>query len=212
MPIRRHVLLLVAAALVAGPHPPAWAQDAVSDDPYDVLDETGAPDPRQTWEGWYGPPADGLIGLRFGMDRFVVLRTMADRDDLESRAARDGQLRFEGRFLGETAEVLLDFTEPSDVDRTGRLRRIQVQWRLFGLPNRPLSLYDRLDGLLAARYGDPVSEHDDGYAALDSGDGLVRRMYVGPEARAQVQIEAYRSQRYWVILALESPQLTTAAP
>ncbi len=212
MPIRTQVFLVAVAVAVAGVHTPASAQDAVSDDPYDVLDDTGVPDPRQPWEGWYGPPADGLIGLRFGMDRFVVLRTMADRDDLESRAARDGQLRFEGRFLGATAEVLLDFTEPSTGDRTGRLRRIQVQWRLFGLPNRPLSLYDRLDGLLAARYGGPVSEHDDGYAALDSGDGVVRRMYVGPEARAQVQIEAYRPQRYWVILALESPQLTTAAP
>ncbi|HKK70678.1 MAG TPA: hypothetical protein VKA86_05625 [Candidatus Krumholzibacteria bacterium] len=212
MPSPRLVSCVLFAVLAVGGATPATPQDRGPGDPYDVLDDTGAPDPRQPWEGWYGPLADGLIGLRFGMDRFVVLRTMADREDLESSAARDGQLRFEGRFLGQAAEVLLDFTEPTPGDHTGRLHRIQVQWRLFGLPSRPLRLYEQLDGLLAARYGDPVSEHDDGFAALDSGDGLVRRVYVGPEARAQVQIEAYRSQRYWVILALESPQLTPSTP
>ena len=182
----------------------AVAQDDVFDE---VFGGSPAIDPDQPWIGWHGPFVDGLIGLRFGMDRVSALRVARDRD-LISRAARDGQMRFEGEFLGEPAEVLLDFTEADDPGASGHLHRIRVQWNLFGLPQRPLALFGRLDGMLASRYGDPVRTQDDGFTALDRGDGLVRKLYFGPETRAQVDLQAYRPQRYYVILALENPQLT----
>lgn len=205
------VVCLVGA--LAGPVAYAQAPDG---DPFEVLDDHGAPDPSQPWIGWYGPFGDGLLGLRFGMDRFVALRLMRDRG-LDSRPAREGELRFEGEFLGETAEVGLEFTRTrfddagdpiDDGIANGQLRRIQVTWQLLGLPHKPLRLFERLDGLLAARYGTPVLEEDDGFTALDVGDGLVRKVYFGREVRAQVELRAYRPKRYYLVLALENPQLT----
>lgn len=206
----------IAACLVFfGPAPSAQGQ-TTTDDPFDVLDESGAPDPRQPWIGWYGPFSDGLIGLRFGMDRFVALRLLRDRG-LEGRPAREGLLRFEGEFLGETAEVSLEFTRTQFDDAgdpiddgiaNGQLRRIQVTWQLLGLPHKPLRLFERLDGLLTARYGEPVLAEDDGFTALDVGDGLVRKVYFGREARAQLELQAYRPHRYYLVLALENPQLS----
>jgi len=185
-----------------------------TDDPFDVLDEErGAIDPSRPWVGWHGPFVDGLIDLRFGMDRFTVLRLARDRG-FEGTPASDDELRFEGTLLGETVEVRLTFTSRSgETDGSaeiapGQLRRIQVTWRLTGLPQRPLRLFERLDDLMRKRYGEPVLTLDDGFAALDVGKGTVRSLYVGPEARAQVELQAYRPERYYVVVALTNPQLS----
>ena len=61
---------------------------------------------------------------------------------------------------------------------------------------------------MARRYGEPVLSEDDGFAALDTGDGLVRKVYFGREARAQVELQAYRPERYYLVLALVNPQLS----
>ena len=207
------IAVLVAFVLVAATATGVRAED---DDPFDVIDELSGPDPQRPWVDWYAPFTDGLIDLRFGMDRFVVLRLLRERG-LEGQPARDGELRFEGELLGEQAEVRLEFSRTryddagvpiDDGIKVGQLRRIQVTWQLLGLPHKPLRLFERLDGLMARRYGEPVLSEDDGFAALDTGDGLVRKVYFGREARAQVELQAYRPERYYLVLALVNPQLS----
>lgn len=208
---------VVAAGLALALSAASGQATEPSDDPFDVLEQdAGAPDPQRPWIGWYGPFTDGLVDLRFGMDRFTALRVARDRG-LDGQPARDGELRFEGEFLGERAELRLTFTMPETDDdgapiddgiRRGQLRRIQITWSLFGLPHKPLKLFEQLDGLMAKRYGEPVLSEDDGFSALDVGDGVVRSVYFGREARAQVEVQAYRPERYYVVIALENPQLS----
>lgn len=216
LPLGRGAGVVLGIVCALGPvDAPAQFAD---DDPFDVIDEAkGSIDPSRPWVGWYGPFTDGLIDLRFGMDRFTVLRVARDRG-FEGMPASDDELRFEGTLLGETVEVRLSFTSRgSDDDDVpdeivpGQLKRIQVTWRLTGLPQRPLALFERLDGLMQRRYGDPVLTRDDGFTALDVGDGTVRSLYVGPEARTQVELQAYRPERYYVVVALTNPQLSGEA-
>lgn len=175
----------------------AWSYELPSDD---------LPRGSQPWVGWHGPLDDGLLGLRFGMDRFAVSRILRERG-LDGRPSRPQTQRFEGPILGHPGEVLTEFRPDAQAPTGERLSRIQIMWRIDGLPNRAVELFGKLEGMLVSRYGDPLLSEDDGYAALDNGWGKNRRGYVGTQAKALLEVEAIRSQRFRVVLSLESPQL-----
>lgn len=158
------------------------------------------------WEGWYGPLADGLHGLRFGTGGFEVNATMREKG-LRPSNARSGTLRFEGAVLGANAELVAEFTGSRPSSSDAELRAIQIRWLLRGLPQQGMRLFDQLDRMLAGRYGTPVLQEDDGMSDLESGSGARRRLYYGPEARAWLELEAQGRQRYALLIRLECPQL-----
>lgn len=161
---------------------------------------------ERPWEGWYGPYASGTLGLRFGMDRLTA-SDILDARDFDRRPARSGTLRFEGPVSGKKAEVLLTFLEDADSELRGRLRQIRVHWDFRGQPHAPMRLYEALRGVLDTRYGDAVAVEEDGFQVLDTGRGVDRRLYFGPEAKVLLELKALRSQHLQLVLRLSSPQL-----
>ena len=208
---RRHpITVLVGLAIAVMGVRSGTAQEAGP-----VFDEQGdyvgprafdTPVDAQPWVGWHGPIDDGLLGLRFGMDRFATARSLRERG-LEGQHSRSQTQLFGGQVLGHSGEVLTEFRPDTQAPTGERLSRIQIMWRIDGLPNRAMALFERLDGLLASRYGTPLLAEEDGYAALDNGWGSFQRGYVGPQAKAYLVVEAIRNQRFRVVLSLESPQL-----
>lgn len=158
------------------------------------------------WEGWHGPLADGLHGLRFGTGGFEVNSTMREKG-LEPSHARSHTLRFEGDVLGAPAELVAGFTTARPSASDAQLRAVQIRWLFRGLPQAGMRRFEQLDAMLAARYGEPVLVHDDGVNDLETGAGASRRLYYGPEARAWLELEALGRQRYALLIRLESPQL-----
>lgn len=215
--VRAAILAIAAAAsVVIGVGPGSAQTDSRATPPRQTdasyFADLGADAPTvlaEPWVGWYGPLDDGLLGLRFGMDRFEVGRRMRERG-LEGQASRPGTQRFEGALLGSTGEVLTEFRPDAQAPNGERLSRVQISWRIDGVPNRAVDLFERLDAMLESRYGEPLLSTEDGYAALDSGWGEFRRGYVGPQAKALLVVEAIRSQRFRVVISLESPQLHVA--
>lgn len=217
---RRHpITVLVAVTIAVGSAAAsigartacAQTPDSLSraGDAFYELPSDDFPRGSQPWVGWHGPLDDGLLGLRFGMDRFAVSRILRERD-LEGRPSRPQTQRFEGSILGHPGEVLTEYRPDPHAPTGERLSRIQIMWRIDGLPNRAVELFGKLEGMLASRYGEPLLAEDDGYAALDNGWGKNRRGFVGTQAKALLEVEAVRSQRFRVVISLESPQLHVA--
>ena len=202
---------LLFAGGVSAQEPDPRAQAGRDDDPFVEMDEDGVWEDdwgapvTEPWVGWYGPVDEGLLDLKFGMGRFGVAQELRERD-LQSRPAREGTQRFEGRILGELAQVVASYRPDASAPEGERLSAIQLVWTLYGVPNNAVDLFERLDGMLASRYGEPLLAEDDGYAALDSGFGVNRRYYVGTQARAWLRLEAVRTERYQLVLTLQSPQ------
>jgi hypothetical protein len=176
-------------------------------------DEAGSPDEDgfasvggYPWVGWFGPLSDGLHGMRFGTGGFEVNRVMKEKG-LAASQARPYTLRFEGKVLGEMAELVAGFTTQRPSASAASLRVIQIRWVFRGLPQRGLKLFGRLDGLLASRYGTPVLSREDGISDLETGAGKYQRLYYGPEARAWVELAALGGQEYALIIRTECPQL-----
>ena len=215
MLVRHPSTVLVGVILTLGLVHGVRAQEPsnpVYDEDFLAEFDNGPDRPNPTpWVGWHGPLDDGLLGLRFGMDRFAVGRNLRERG-LQGLPARAQTQRFEGKILGHTGEVLTDFRPDVQAPKGERLSRIQIAWRIDGLPNRALDLFESLRTMLEARYGDPLLSEEDGYSALDSGWGSFRRGYAGPQARALLVVEAIRNQRFRVVILVESPQLHVDVP
>lgn len=182
-------------------------REATPDSAEWLLEDLTAERPMaEPWAGWHGPFDDGLLGLRFGMDRFTAGRILRERD-LRGRAARASTLRFEGSVLSRNGEVLVDFRPDPAAPGGERLSRIQLIWTIEGVPHGAHALFERLDGMLHSRYGEARLVEEDGFAALDNGWGQYRRVYAGPQAKALLHLESTRQERYRLTLHLESPQL-----
>lgn len=158
------------------------------------------------WIGFVGPLSDGLHGLRFGMGGFEVNRIMRDKG-LEPATARPYTLRFEGDVLGEGAEIIAEFDRSSPSSSGANLRVVQIRWNFEGLPQKGFRFFNRLDEMLASRYGTPVLKKDDGMANLDTGSGRLQRMYYGQQARAWLEYVAIRRQEFALMIRIECPQL-----
>jgi hypothetical protein len=204
VPVGRTIALFVAVSVT-------WASAQTPEETLDstgvLFDESTAERPMaEPWVGWHGPLDDGLLGLRFGMDRFTVGRILRERE-LRGRSSRAHMLRFEGSVLSRNGEVLVEFRPDSATPNGERLSRIQIIWTIEGVPHGALSLFERLDGMLRSRYGEARLVEEDGFAALDNGWGQYRRVYAGPQAKALLHLESTRQERYRLTLHLESPQL-----
>jgi hypothetical protein len=158
------------------------------------------------WVGYVGPLSDGLHGLRFGMGGFEVNRIMREKG-LEPANARPHTLRFEGSVLGHPAELITEFTRERAIDPLAELRVVQIRWNFQGLPQQGFSFFEKLDEMLATRYGKPVLKKDEGMQNLDSGDGRLQRLYYGPQAQAWLEYSAIRRQEYALMIRIECPQL-----
>ena len=158
------------------------------------------------WVGFQGPLSDGLHGLRFGMGGFEVNRVLREKE-LEPANARPYTLRFEGEVLGQPAEIIAEFDQSRPSTPGASLRVVQIRWDFRGLPQNGFRYFNRLDELLASRYGRPVLEKDDGMANLDTGSGRLQRLYYGPQARAWLEYVAIRRQEYALMIRIECPQL-----
>ena len=161
---------------------------------------------ERPWEGWHQQLADGVIGLRFGMDRFTVADILVERG-FAARPGRGGTLRYEGKLLDEQVMAVLTFNDAANAGMGGRLHEIQLHWNLAGLPRVPLRLFERLDGMLESRYGVPLAVESAGRGALETGNGVERKFYEGPEARAVLELLSLRPERFDLVFRLESPQL-----
>jgi len=163
---------------------------------------------QDPWEGWVGPPADGIWGLRFGMDRATVDATLVARG-LQEAHARAGTMRHIGRENGRTLEVLTLF----DADARGdRLYRIQVRWDdMDGSPERAQRFFDAWDEWLSGRYGGPLFRTDGGSDLL-TGSGASLRLYQGTEMQAILELKAPRPGRLDLTLLLDYPQLHPELP
>jgi hypothetical protein len=185
------ILLIVA---------PATAQDMSQDDEGFV--SVG----DYPWVDWVGPLSDGLHGCRFGMTGFEVNRILQEKG-LKSANARPYTLRFQGHVLGQTAEVIAEFTKAGPSRPGSSLRVMQIRWDFRGLPQHGYSYFQRLEEMLGSRYGTPVLEKDAGVVNLDSGQGTLQRLYYGQQARAWLEFKAIRRQEYVLLIRIECPQL-----
>jgi hypothetical protein len=158
------------------------------------------------WVGWFGPLSDGLHGLRFGTGGFEVNRVMKEKG-LSSIHARSYTLRFEGEVLGAMAELIAGFTTERPSASAASLRAIQIRWIFRGRPQRGFGLFERLDGLLASRYGKPVLSQEDGISDLENGSGAFQRLYYGPEVQAWLEYTALGGQEFALLIRMECPQL-----
>ncbi len=194
----RFQLAILILLLCAGPV--AGAQDE------DGFESVG----DYPWVGWFGPLSDGLHGLRFGTGGFEVNRVMKEKG-LTAIRARSYTLRFEGDVLGATGELIAGFTAKRPSASAAALRVIQIRWIFRGRPQRGLGLFEKLDGLLASRYGKPVLHRDDGISHLETGAGSYQRLYYGPEAQAWLEYAALGGQEFALLIRLECPQLPDPA-
>ena len=76
----------------------------------------------------------------------------------------------------------------------------------------PLRLFERLNGMLESRYGAALAIESAGRGALETGNGVERKFFEGPEARAVLELLSPRPERFDLIFRLESPQLTPPPP
>ena len=184
--------LLVALVLLALPSAHSQAQSVPVDEP---------------WLGWHGPPADGALGVRFGMDRFMVGEVFAARG-LAARGSRAGTLRYEGTVDGRTAEVLAEFHDDVASGLGGRLMRIHIKWKdLTGGAARALELFTRHAARLSKTYGPPMFEQDTNVSELETGRGSAVRLFRGVEAQTVLELKAPRPRRYDLSILIDSPQI-----
>lgn len=209
MPSRHPSTALVLVTIVLSFAPSLFAQSSGEPAAPDTARFGGDLDARpvaEPWVGWHGPLDDGLLGLRFGMDRFSVARVLRERG-LSGRHSREHTLLFGGTILSRNGEILTEFRPDPTAPNGERLSRIQLMWTIEGVPHGALGLFERLDAMLRSRYGEPRMVEEDGFAALDSGWGQYVRGYVGTQAKAVLHLESTRRERYRLLLSLESPQL-----
>jgi len=158
-----------------------------------------------SWAHFYLPASDGILGLRYGMDRRAATEAMRARD-LDPRAAsRRGSMRFVGQVLEKEADVLLDFLGPGPEGGADRLARIEVRWRCDGTMRAPRRIFESLSDLLEKRYGAPIRVVEDAWPALETGAGTRGRAYSGPQTEALVEIQGVRKDLYRVDLRLQFP-------
>lgn len=163
---------------------------------------------QDPWEGWVGPPADGLWGLRFGMDR-VTVDARLQEIGLRQAHARTGTMRHAGHLEDRSLEVVTLYHEDA---RGERLYRIQVRWDdLQGPPEKSIRLFDRWDQWLQERYGWPLLESGAGSGLL-TGSGASLRLYQGPEMQAILELKSPRPGRIDMALILDHPQLHPDLP
>ena len=173
----------------------------------DMDDEGGfIPVGDYPWVGFVGPLSDGLHGLRFGMGGFEVNRIMREKD-LEPANARPYTLRFWGDVMGQPAELIAEFTDERPSHPGASLRVVQIRWNFRGLPQQGFNYFQKLDEMLASRYGRPVLKVDDGMQNLDTGDGRLQRLYYGTQAQAWLEYSAIRRQEFALMIRIECPQL-----
>jgi hypothetical protein len=159
------------------------------------------------WQGWYGPPADGIYGIRFGMDRLAVDEVVRGLG-LQERPGRPTSLRYEGRLEGRSVELVCDFLDAAADRARSPLYRIQLLWRdISGGTRGPLTLFSRLDARLAGRYGDPRLRRNSTEGKLSTAEGIYLRIYEDVEVHAQLELRAQAPERYYVRLELDYPQL-----
>lgn len=161
--------------------------------------------PDVSWSKLYLPASDGLLGLRYGMDRAACGAVLRERGFEARNASSDAQLRFEGEVLGQRAEVALTFL--STGRRVGRelLARIELRWRYDGAIRSPRHIYERLQELLVRRYGPAIGSEDAAWSAVENGSGRRVCAYIGPETAARLEIRGVRKELYRVQLRLEFP-------
>lgn len=158
------------------------------------------------WEGWYLPPADGLLKLRFGMDPATVDSILTERGLEPYAAAEESQLRHDGKILGRPANVLTRFADARGAMREGRLARIELRWRWEGTLRAPERIFEQLVGLMSERYGDPIRVQEPKRADLEVGTGHGWQAFQGPEAQVLVEIQAVRPELYRVGLRMDFPR------
>jgi hypothetical protein len=163
---------------------------------------------QEPWLGWHGPPAEGIYGMRFGMDRATV-EAKAEAAGLTVRRSRHGTLRFDGRLEGYSAELVAEFVDDALGGLGGRLRRIQVRWTDFPvMAEQAVGLFRDLDADLRARHGAPLVVRNSSPNQLSTGMGIYRRVYRDVELQAVLELKAPRPDRYDLTLGLEYPQLS----
>jgi hypothetical protein len=162
---------------------------------------------QSPWRGWVGPWADGIFGLRFGMDRAACRRQVQEELDLRARSARPGTLRYEGRLAGAPASLVLEFTDgPHGGGEL--LHRILIAWEgIGGGGSRAQKLFELLEKGLRERYGSPLLIRDASIADISSGYKEAVRLHEGPEAQAQLTLRSPGTGNLRVQLILISPQL-----
>lgn len=159
------------------------------------------------WRGWYGPPADGMFGVRFDMDPTSADEALAPLK-LRRLSGRVYSLRYEGKLIGVTAELVCDFLPDATDAARERLNRITVMWSdISGGTHRALTLFETLDAVLKQRYNEPKLAKDATEGTLSTGAGFWVRIYQGPEMHAQLDLRASAPERYYVRLVLDYPQL-----
>lgn len=159
------------------------------------------------WIDWYGPPADGMYGLRFGMDPASADEALAPLG-LRRASGRVGSLRYEGKLDGVPAELVCDFLPDAAGATHQRLYRIAVLWNdVGGGTRRPLALFRTLDARLSQRYDRPKHTRDATEGTLSTGAGYWLRVYQGVEMHAQLDLRSRGPERYYVRLVLDYPQL-----
>lgn len=156
------------------------------------------------WNGWHGPPSEGIAGVRFGMDRESV--GMAAREaGLHQLDARRGTMRFGGRLHDRRVELLVEFHE----DPVGhRLSRIQLTWDdLKGGAGGAVRFFEGIDAKLTAGHGPPLARQDSSPGQLSTGTGAYLRLYRDVELQAVLELKAIRPDRYNLTLMMDYPQL-----
>jgi hypothetical protein len=166
----------------------------------------------ELWDGWHAPLADGYGNLRFGMDRATVAQLLSEAG-YRPLNARSGTLRFAGKLDGQSVELLAEFRADARAGEGGRLCRIQLHWDGLGGPtSRALALFERWESELARRYEAPLLAEEDGANALEGGRGRFVRLHQGPEMQAILELRAVRTNRFRMLLTLDSPQLQPKLP
>ena len=159
------------------------------------------------WLGWYGPPADGMFGVRFAMDLTSADEALAPLGLLRL-SGRTGSLRYQGKLDGVKGELVCDFLADGNGPGRERLYRIAVMWSdISGGTHHALTLFRTLDARLKQRYDQPKLAKDATEGTLSTGSGYWLRIYQGPEMHAQLDLRAQGPERYYVRLVLDYPQL-----
>ncbi|NNM33860.1 MAG: hypothetical protein HKO53_12375 [Gemmatimonadetes bacterium] len=177
-----------------------------------LLFSVGSAAAQDPWEGWFGPPSDGIYGVRFGMDRTTV-DALFQKMGLRQATARPGTMRHVGKLEGHSAEVVTEFEEDLYSGVGGRLYRIRITWPDLRLrAGKALQWFDRWDRDYAERYGPPRAQRDPGRSNLVNAVASYLRLYQGTQMQAILELKAPKPGRLDLILLLDSPQLHPALP
>jgi hypothetical protein len=162
---------------------------------------------QEPWDGWHGPPSEGVAGIRFGMDREAVGEA-ARAQGFHQLEAREGTMRFSGKLYGRRMELLAEFQQDTLGGFGGRLYHLRVTWDdLKGGAGGAVQFFEKIDAGLAARHGTSLLSRDSSPGQLSTGTGRYLRVYRDVELQAVLELTAPRPERYNLTLLMDYPQL-----